>query len=108
MDGLKSKSLSEPTNIEIIMRDALAENGIKFMEQYPTRSGFILDFYLPDYNIGLECDGEPFHSGKKQKGRDRFRDYILSRGGYKMIRFWGKDIMNDIQGCITQLKQFFS
>lgn len=46
--------------LEIAVRNVLIENGIKYIVQKRFKKwlgGQSLDFYLPDYNIGIECQG---------------------------------------------------
>ena len=65
----------------------LTQLGIEFTEQYPTRSGYLLDFALIDKKIAIETDGHAWHSSQQQRKRDRFRDHILRREGWTVIRF---------------------
>lgn len=88
------------TNIEKIVREALQKRNIKFIEQYPMKVGFIGDFFLPDYNIIIEADGERWHTDKK---RERFRDYMISRIGIKVVHFKGDDIINDVEKCFNDI-----
>ena len=96
------------TNIEQIMYDALAGAKIIFSFQHPVRGkyGYNLDFFLPEYNLAIECDGEHYHSSTKAKTHDRKRDWFLLRvRGIKTLRFKGKEIMGDIDSCLTKIKQ---
>lgn len=46
--------------LEIVVRNILIENNIKYVMQKRFKKwlgGQSLDFYLPDYNIGIECQG---------------------------------------------------
>lgn len=92
------------TNIEIIMKDALEKNKIEFVEQYPIRCkyGYIIDFFLPQFNMIVECDGEPWH--KEGNSRDRKRDGFLRGKGYIILRFKGNEIINNIQSCIETIQ----
>lgn len=72
------------TDIEEMLANALQDRGISFLEQHPTRSGFVLDFVIAP-NIVLEADG-PCHDGSKNRRRDRFRDRILKNEGWNVFR----------------------
>lgn len=74
----------ERTSLEEILATELKSRGIEFLEQHPTRSGFVLDFVVAP-NIVLEADG-PCHDGSKNRRRDRFRDRILKNEGWKVFR----------------------
>jgi len=72
------------TSLEEIVADELQSRGIEFLEQHPTRSGFVLDFVIFP-NIVIEADG-PCHDSSKNRRRDRFRDRILKNEGWKVYR----------------------
>lgn len=72
----------------------LTKLGIPFSEQYPTRSGFVLDFLVElltkggsTIKIDLEVDGSAWHSKTAQRKRDKFRDQCMKHAGYEVIRF---------------------
>ncbi len=74
-----------PTDIEEIVRDELRALNIDFTEQFPTRTGFVLDFAIPSRNIAIEVDG-PHHDNPRSRSRDAFRTLILKREGWKVYR----------------------
>jgi very-short-patch-repair endonuclease len=80
------------TSLEQIVADELRSRNLEFLEQHPTRSGFVLDFVLSP-NIVLEADG-PCHDGSKNKRRDRFRDRILKSEGWHVFRL-GYELIAD-------------
>ena len=82
------------TNIEKEVKAWLEDRGIEFIPQYPLRQGYIADFALVDKHIIIEVDGTHWHRGKKKEKKDRFRDYMLKRAGWKTIRIPEKDIDN--------------
>jgi very-short-patch-repair endonuclease len=78
------------TCLEERMFGILTEMGIEFHEQLSTRSGFIIDFAIyvdRDRKIGIETDGSMWHDSPKQRKRDNFRDMLLKKGGWTMLRF---------------------
>lgn len=92
------------TDIEIMMTTALKQNSIDVVEEYPVRSkyGYILDFAIPELKIDIETDGEHYH--KKGNAHDRKRNWALRNKGWKIIRFRGKDIKDNIDECIKTIK----
>ncbi len=98
MRGLKK------TNIEEAMDEALKENGIEASYNFPIRSkhGYILDFAIVDLKIDIECDGEAWH--KKGNSRDRKRNWVLRNMGWKILRFRGKQILENVDECIKEIK----
>ena len=78
------------TSLESIIEEALNTLNIYYIPQFPTRTGFIIDYAIPDKKIALEIDG-PYHDTKEQKKRDSFKDYMLKREGWQVIRIhWTK------------------
>ncbi|MEO0050266.1 MAG: DUF559 domain-containing protein [candidate division WOR-3 bacterium] len=64
--------------------------------------GYFLDLaiFCRDGNLDVECDGAPYHSGRKRAAKDRLRDNSLTAGGWHILRFSGKEINQDTKGCI--------
>lgn len=92
----------ERTNLEQIVFDLLKSKGIDFVEQYPTTSGFVLDFVLSP-NIVLEADG-PCHDSSKAKKRDWFRTKCLKMEGWKVHRL-GYELINDPERLSTRITE---
>ena len=94
------------TDIEILMKNILNKLGVSFMSQYYIKSlRVIVDFFLLDYNIIIECDGDFWHklAGRPQKDADR--DLRASFSGYITLRFWGSDIKSNPQKCLNKIKK---
>jgi superfamily I DNA and/or RNA helicase len=59
-------------------------------------SGYKIDLAVicpntKNYILGIECDGEMYHSGKTAKERDRLRQEVLESKGWKIHRIWSYD-----------------
>ena len=59
-------------------------------------SGFKIDMCVKhpehnDYVLAIECDGATYHSSKDTRDRDRLRQEILERLGWKFYRIWSTD-----------------
>jgi very-short-patch-repair endonuclease len=59
-------------------------------------SGFRIDLGLKkpdssDYVLAIECDGATYHSSKNARDRDRLRQEILERMGWRFYRIWSTD-----------------
>lgn len=48
----------------------------------------------PKFRIIIECDGFEYHSKNKNYTADRQRDRVLSREGFKVLRYSGSEIYN--------------
>lgn len=87
------------TNIEQAMKQVLEQNNIKFAQQYSPRNkyGYVMDFAIVDKKIDIETDGEVWH--KEGNSHDRKRDAYFKSEGWKILRFRGQQVLNDIEGC---------
>ena len=96
------------TNIEKILRIELEKRGyregIVFCCQYPLRHSFILDFAFPDKMVAIEADGSHWHSKPKDRKRDGFKNYILKRKGWTVLRFSDRQIYDDVSKCVDQIE----
>lgn len=115
MQAIKSKD----TKIELILRKQLWKRGIRYRKNLSSLIG-IPDIVLTKYKIAIFCDSEFWHGydwenrrneiksnndfwiNKIQKNieRDRFVSQELESSGWMVIRFWGKEILNNSEECI--------
>ncbi|PAV29087.1 hypothetical protein CIL05_14025 [Virgibacillus profundi] len=95
------------TNIEIIIEKFLMKNKINYRYSYILENRQFV-FLLIDYKIIIECDGDYWHANPKfypfpkewQEERikiDLIKNGIAITNGYKIIRFWEDDILNNLQ-----------
>ena len=62
-----------------------------------------LDLAWPSHRVGLEFDGEDFHTGDGTLRRDRARHNALTRAGWTMLYATATDIYRDPGLLIAQL-----
>ena len=65
--------------------------------------GAILDFAFPHLKIGIEADGEMFHSNPKQLTHDKERDMKLAQVGWTILRFQDDEIDNKIERVMSTI-----
>jgi very-short-patch-repair endonuclease len=58
---------------------------------------YILDFFLPKYNVCYEIDGRSVHWTKEGRAKDRIRDRVMNSIGIRTIR-----LTNDQVRAINQ------
>jgi very-short-patch-repair endonuclease len=87
------------TDIEILMANELNKYKIDYSYNFQVLNYWI-DFAIPELKIGIECDGEYWH---KDKAKDKKRDNELSDAGWTMLRFPGKEIHKDVNGCVDKI-----
>lgn len=117
---------SKDTEIELILRKALWREGIRYRKNYDKLPGKP-DIAIIKYKIAIFCDGDFFHGKdwnhlqKKLKNsnnseywikkiqRNINRDYEVDQAirakGWLVLRFWGKDIKQDVGMCVKAIKE---
>lgn len=122
MKHIKAKD----TVIEVILRKALWERGYRYKKNYKGLPGHP-DIVLTKYKIVIFCDGEFFHGKDWEKLKVRLKksnnsEYWIAKIvrnmerdeevnkqlrtlGWSVLRFWGKDIKKDVNGCITTIEE---
>ncbi len=83
------------SEFEMEVCEFLRENGYAVDTQVGC-SSFRIDLALKhpnssDYVLAIECDGATYHSSKTARDRDRLRQDILERMGWKFYRIWSTD-----------------
>ena len=122
MQHIKSKD----TKIEVLLRRELWRRGYRYRKNYSGLPGKP-DIVLTKYKIAIFCDSEFFH-GKdwevlkprlekgnnsdywlKKISRNRERDDEINKQllfqGWTVIRFWGKDILKNVDECIKVVEE---
>ena len=121
MSAIKNKD----SKIELKLRKALWEKGIRYRKNYSKLPGKP-DIALTKYKIAIFCDSEYFHGKdwdnlserikrgnnpdfwlKKISGnieRDRQVNEKLSEMGWNVLRFWGNDILKNIEQCVLRVE----
>ncbi|MCG7989586.1 MAG: endonuclease domain-containing protein [Candidatus Thiodiazotropha weberae] len=73
-------------------------SGQKFRRQQPI-GPYIVDFIHFGEKLIIECDG-----GQHNENRaDRKRDAWLNQQGFKVLRFWNHDILNNTESVLTEI-----
>jgi very-short-patch-repair endonuclease len=74
-------------------------NGINFRRQHAIGS-YIADFCSLKYKLIIELDGSQHLD---QEEYDQERTKYLEEQGYKVIRFWNNQVLNDMDGVIRAI-----
>ena len=95
------------TNIERKVRRELEKRGyrrgIDFSCQYPLRFGYILDFAFPNQMLAVETDGNYWHSKPNIKKRDVYKNFILRKMGWTVLRFSEDEILANVTSCANKI-----
>ncbi|HVZ51945.1 MAG TPA: endonuclease domain-containing protein [Pseudolabrys sp.] len=63
-----------------------------------------MDFACHSNRLVIELDGGQ-HAEGPQASRDATRDAFLRANGYRVLRFWNHDVMQNIEGVLTLIAE---
>lgn len=86
------------TSIERAVEGLLQEEGFNYKSQWPL-DRMTADFYLPDYYLIIECDGDYWHSLPEVVERDKRRDAFARSQGLSVLRLSETLINSDLESC---------
>jgi very-short-patch-repair endonuclease len=91
------------TDVEQRLWRALRESRLpwRFRRQHPI-GGRIADFACPARKLVIELDGGQ-HG--EQIVADKLRTAELERRGYRVIRFWNNDVIDNIEGVLETIRR---
>ncbi len=104
--GVKSHAVNagiKRTSIEIKMAEELDKRKIEYIEQYNLGDKFALDFFIPEYNIVIECDGDYWHNLPDVKKRDKSKNAYIKACGFPLFRFWEREINANVSECVDEV-----
>jgi very-short-patch-repair endonuclease len=78
-------------------------SGAKFRRQFSV-SRYILDFYSPEYKLGIEADGGQHYEDKGRR-RDELRTRELSGLWVQILRFSDRDILTNTEGIYEIIQE---
>ena len=115
--GLLAQKRSD-TSIEVLTESMIQELGLNYEKQKQLYY-WVVDFYLPEYDLVIEALGDYWHANpkfypepnsmqKKNIRRDKGKKSYLSKCGHNYIEFWENDLRNDYDKCLTTLKNKLS
>jgi very-short-patch-repair endonuclease len=74
----------------------------------PEKHGrYRVDFILKDARLIIELDGHEFHSTREQLEKDAIRQRYLTRAGYSVIRFTGREINRNAEACVREVREMY-
>ena len=117
---------SQDTKPEVMLRRALWHAGIRYRKNYAALPGKP-DIVLTRQKIAIFVDGDFWHARGHQDTpgeqvatnkefwqkklarnveRDKEVNDALTEAGWLILRFWEKDIMNDLSNCIKTIEEY--
>lgn len=70
--------------------------GVRFNRQFPVGQ-FIVDFASREKRLAIEIDGGQHAANAEYDAR---RTRFLNTQGYRVIRFWNSDVLDNLEGVI--------
>ena len=89
------------TDVERVLWRELREKfpGQRFRRQHPIGQ-HIADFACPEMKLAVELDGGQ-HAARSEA--DDARTEYLAAHGYRVIRFWNNDVLENLQGVLESI-----
>jgi very-short-patch-repair endonuclease len=113
--GLELEGADDGTPLnpfEIDVKYRLEEAGLHVIPQYGS-SGFRIDFAVahPTQSgrmvLAVEADGASYHSSPTARDRDRLRQQMLERLGWRFHRIWSTDWFNDPEAEVEKVLEAY-
>ena len=95
---------NDPTDAEHTLWQHLRTrklDGHRFVRQYVIETA-IVDFACPSHKLAIELDGGQHD---QQRTQDQLRTQRLNQHGYRVIRFWNNEVINNIEGVLQTIQQ---
>ena len=80
---------------------ALRALGFRIRRQAPFR-GYYLDFVCFERRVVMEVDGSQ-HGREEGRARDEVRDAVLRREGFEVLRFWNREVDENLDGVMETI-----
>ncbi len=128
MDSKTAKKIKfKDTKIELLLGRALWHNGMRYRKNDKTVFGKP-DFAFKGKKIAVFCDSEFWHGYNYFVKGERFKTNVefwekkilrnierdkevtekLKKDGWIVLRFWGKEIQNELDTCVKSVKEAYA
>jgi very-short-patch-repair endonuclease len=101
------------SDFEVFVIDQIRAMGCKPVPQVGV-AGYFVDIGIrhPEWPhgfiLGVECDGATYHSAKSARDRDRLRQEVLEKLGWRLHRIWSTDWFNNPRQESEKLRRIIS
>jgi len=79
-------------------------SGAKFRRQHPI-GPYVADFCCVEHRLIIEIDGSQ-HAEQTQS--DQRRTSVLTLRGFRVLRFWNNEVLENIEAVVEQIHQTLS
>lgn len=118
---------NKDSEIELLLRKALWHNGCRYRKNAKSIIGHP-DIVFTGKKIAIFCDSEFWHGYDWENAKKEFKvrqDFWipkiernikrdvevtdrLTSEGWTVLRFWGNEIKNDLEGCLTRIEKVYN
>ena len=113
LDAGKTTERAPDSDFEVFVMDQIKAMGCEPVPQVGV-AGYFIDIGIkhPDWPhgflLGVECDGASYHSAKSARDRDRLRQEVMERLGWRFHRIWSTDWFNNPRAETQRLREVIS
>ena len=104
---LRQKPPTRNTSIERFLHEELDQRNISYQTHLPICGVCQPDIVFQEEKIVIFADGDYWHSKEFKNGtaweKDRRQDKILRENGWKVFRFWGHEIRENVGACVDRV-----
>ena len=97
---LRKRSTPEEAVLWKYLRDQRL--GVKFRRQVAIDDKYIVDFVCLEKKLVIEVDG----SQHAENPEDEQRTDYLKKRGFKVLRFWNREVNQQLQMCLDRIWQY--
>ena len=101
LTGIARKLRSDMTDAERRLWTHLRASqleGVKFTRQFPI-GDYVVDFACRSARLAIELDGGQHADNPADDARTR----VIEAHGYRVIRFWNNDVLQNTDGVLTMI-----
>ena len=81
-------------------------SGLKFRRQVPL-GPYVVDFFCLSASLVVEVDGGQ-HGAPDGRSQDARRTRWLEAQGYRVIRFWNNEVLDNLEGVLVVIREALS
>ncbi len=103
-NGHAKQLRQQPTKAEAKLWHRLRRKqvgGLRFRRQAPI-GPYIVDFFCPNARLVVEVDGGQ-HAD--QRCYDNRRTEWLEERGYRMLRYWNNEVLENLEGVLAEIQR---
>lgn len=103
--------------LELLGKTLLEQLNVEYDEQILVAEKFLVDVIIPKHNLIIQWDGDYWHGHpsklkngipdsrqKKRMALDKSQDAYLEKCGYKILRFWEHEVIEEVKNNNGNIK----